>query len=72
MAKGRVEFNESRCKGCGLCVIACPKNVIEIDPHKINGKGYSPATAARPEDCIACQNCAITCPDSVISVIKIG
>ncbi len=70
MAKGRVEFEENRCKGCGLCVTVCPKDVIEINREVINAKGYSPAHAARPEDCIACQNCAITCPDSIISVYK--
>ncbi len=24
MAKGKVSFNQERCKGCGLCVEACP------------------------------------------------
>ena len=72
MAKGRVEFESYRCKGCGLCVTVCPKNVIEIDVDTINKKGYAPAMAKRPEDCIACQNCAITCPDSIITVYKIS
>lgn len=69
-ALGRVEIRQDICKGCGLCVSVCPKNVLELDLSKINAKGYSPSTAVRPEECIACANCAITCPDSVISVYK--
>ena len=71
MAKGKVVFEEERCKGCGICVPVCPTTLIEMNGEKINVKGYSPAYAARPEDCIACGNCAITCPDSIISVYRI-
>ncbi len=39
------------CKGCGICVDACPKNVLEIS-DELNTKGYFPAFQARPEDCI--------------------
>ena len=56
MAKGKVVFEEERCKGCGICVPVCPKKLIEMNGEKINVKGYSPAYAARPEDCIACGN----------------
>lgn len=68
MRKGIVKINHSICKGCGLCVDVCPKDVLVIDMSTINVKGYSPSKAERAEDCIACGNCAITCPDSVISV----
>lgn len=70
MAKGRVELDIDRCKGCGLCVSVCPKNVLEINLEQINAKGYSPANAKRMEDCIGCANCAITCPDSIITVYR--
>lgn len=66
--QGRVYIETDHCKGCGLCVSVCPKNVLEIDFTTINRKGYSPSTAAREADCIACGNCAITCPDSVIQI----
>lgn len=72
MAKGRVEFETARCKGCGLCVSVCPKDVLGMDKETINVKGYSPAMAVRPEECIGCGNCAIMCPDSVISVFRIS
>ncbi|MDO4662696.1 MAG: 4Fe-4S binding protein [Tissierellia bacterium] len=70
MAKGRVELDIDRCKGCGLCVNVCPKNVLEINLDQINAKGYSPANAKRMEDCIGCANCAISCPDSIITVYR--
>ena len=43
---------EDRCKGCGLCVNVCPKNVLEISKD-INTKGYFPAYQARPDVAIA-------------------
>ena len=30
MAKGRVFFNVERCKSCGLCVEACPKEYLQL------------------------------------------
>ena len=69
---GKLVIKEDLCKGCGLCVSVCPKNVLELDMNIINTKGYSPSSAVRPDECIACGNCAITCPDSVISVYKLS
>lgn len=71
MAKGRVEFNEDYCKGCGLCVHVCPTDTLALSKDKLNAKGYRPAFAANPEKCIGCGSCAIMCPDSVISVFRL-
>lgn len=65
-----ITINEERCKGCGLCVRACPKQIIEICKAKLNAKGYHPAAVVRPEECIACASCARTCPDVVIRIEK--
>ena len=66
----KVTFNEDLCKGCGLCVTACPKHIIEIDKEKINRKGHSLAKVTKAEDCIGCAFCATMCPDCVITVEK--
>ncbi len=57
------------CKGCGLCVTVCPKNVLEIT-DKINKKGYFPAYQARPEDCVYCATCCRMCPDVAITITE--
>ena len=64
----KVTFNEERCKGCGLCVTACPKQIISLAQEKINAKGYHPAEVEEMEKCIGCASCAIMCPDTVITV----
>ena len=38
----KVTFNTDLCKGCGLCVSACPKKLLVIAEDQINSKGYSP------------------------------
>jgi len=59
------------CKGCGLCVTVCPKNVLEIS-DQISSKGYFPAYQARPEDCIFCITCCRICPDVAITINEIA
>lgn len=65
----KVIFNEDLCKGCGLCVSACPKHIV-ILMDKLNAKGYSPAGVENKEECIGCAFCATMCPDCVITVEK--
>jgi len=66
----KVSFNEILCKGCGLCVDACPKSIIKLDETRLNPKGYSPAVMTDISKCIACAFCARMCPDCVITVEK--
>lgn len=72
MAKviGAIEVNESRCKGCELCMVACPKQVIGMS-HEVNAKGYHYSYMANPDACIGCAMCANVCPDSVIEVYRL-
>ena len=45
----KVTINENLCKGCGLCVRACPKGVLALAKDKLNAKGYHPSVVANPE-----------------------
>lgn len=56
------------CKGCGLCMVKCPKKCIEWS--KEMSIYQTPAVEPRAQDCIACGTCALVCPDSAIRVEK--
>lgn len=64
-----VIFNEELCKGCGLCVGACPKKIVKLT-ESLNSKGYHPAGVVEQDKCISCAFCATMCPDCVITVEK--
>ena len=66
----KVIVNEDRCKGCGLCVRACPKELVALSRTRLNAKGYYPAEITDPESCIGCASCARTCPDIAITIEK--
>ncbi|MGV8134283.1 MAG: 4Fe-4S binding protein [Mangrovibacterium sp.] len=72
MAKviGAVVVDTEECKGCGLCVEACPQNVLGQN-KQVNNKGYQYAYMEHPDLCIGCSNCAIVCPDTCITVYRV-
>jgi len=71
--KGTIVLHRELCKGCYLCVRACPVKVLEPDTET-NRQGVYPARVAEPtrvadqEKCIACGNCYEVCPDVCIEV----
>jgi 2-oxoglutarate ferredoxin oxidoreductase subunit delta len=67
--KGYIVVDTEKCKGCEVCVPACPTSVIQLSKD-VNGKGYHYSYMANPDACIGCANCAIVCPDGVITVYK--
>ena len=70
MAKGRIVIDVERCKGCELCIGACPKDVIDL-ADELNGKGYRPVILLDPaHDCTGCALCAVVCPDGCITVYR--
>jgi 2-oxoglutarate ferredoxin oxidoreductase subunit delta len=68
-AFGTILVDESRCKGCDLCVMACPKDVLALAKTRLNAKGYHPAELIA-EGCTGCALCAVVCPDACITVYR--
>lgn len=66
MAKITIDTNI--CKGCELCVNACPRGIISLSADIINAKGYHPAQLTDESRCTGCASCAIMCPDVAIIV----
>jgi 2-oxoglutarate ferredoxin oxidoreductase subunit delta len=70
-----IEINEELCKGCLLCVHACPKELIQVS-SKLNAKGYRPAVfrekgnKRKKRRCTGCCSCALCCPDMAIEVYR--
>lgn len=65
MSKPKLKEHRIRrdwCKGCGICVAFCPKQVLELDEHE-------KAVAKRPQDCICCRLCELRCPDLAIEIV---
>jgi len=65
--KATVWIDEEVCKGCGLCVFYCPKQVLALS-ERMNAKGYNVAEVRRAEDCTGCRLCESGCPDFAIYV----
>ncbi len=68
-AKGSIVVDREKCKGCEVCILACPTGVIQLT-REVNAKGYHFAYMVNPDACTGCSNCAIVCPDGVITVYR--
>jgi len=68
---GRVWIGAEECKGCGLCVEACPTGVLKIG-EPFNGRGYHPAIWIG-SGCTGCGVCFYACPEpGAIKVWQVG
>jgi 2-oxoglutarate ferredoxin oxidoreductase subunit delta len=59
--RGILQVDAAECKGCGLCVEACPPKVIALS-ERLNRYGYRTATYAG-SGCTACGICFLACPE---------
>lgn len=67
--KGWIEVNQLFCKGCELCIGACPQDVLALDMEHLTPKGYHPVHLIA-EGCTGCGICAIVCPDAALTVYR--
>lgn len=67
--KGAIVVDEARCKGCALCVTACPTRTLALTTNEVNHHGYAFCRDVAGA-CIGCASCAIVCPDACITVYK--
>ena len=54
-------LNHSYCKGCGICVVLCPKSILKLnEDNKIS--------VTDSNECIGCRQCEFHCPDFAIII----
>ena len=63
----KFRVDESKCVGCGLCQLACPSMLIEMNEHK--KPGLKPVRSMDWYGCWGCQHCLTVCPNGAISVL---
>jgi 2-oxoglutarate ferredoxin oxidoreductase subunit delta len=68
MIRGTIIVAKDICKGCELCIQACPQDCLEMSPN-LNLKGYR-YVQLKNDTCTGCINCAIVCPESAITVYR--
>ena len=64
-SRGTVLIATERCKGCELCIPACPPNVLAMSTE-LNAMGFAYPQLA--PGCTGCKACAEVCPDFVFEV----
>ena len=67
--RGHVVVDKERCKGCGVCVSACPCGVLALSTQ-VNVKGYNFVEMANEEACTGCASCGVICPDSCLVIYR--
>ncbi len=75
MVDGLAVVDKEKCTACGICVAACPKNLIELIPYdskyavrcSSHEKGKKVKEAC-DVGCIGCGICAKVCPTEAITV----
>ena len=66
-SRGTVRIDTERCKGCELCIPACPPRVLEMSQER-NMRGV-PYPLLSP-GCTGCRACLLVCPDFCFEVFQ--
>lgn len=72
---GVAAVDYTKCKGCGVCVLACPKKIISLIPfdsyHWVGCMSVEDGKTTRKNcevGCISCRICEKNCPQGAITV----
>lgn len=69
--RGLVHVNSDECKGCGLCLEACPPKALHLI-DELNPYGYRTAAYAGA-GCTGCGVCFLACPEpGAITVLRLA
>ncbi|MYS87475.1 4Fe-4S dicluster domain-containing protein [Embleya scabrispora] len=68
LSKGTLVIDVDACKGCDLCIDACPVDVLRMTVDDVNDRGYRYPQLL--PGCIACKACSAICPDFVFQVYR--
>lgn len=68
--RGAVVVDNEVCKGCSLCVVACPTSTLALN-RSVNSRGYHFSYMENRDNCTGCTNCSAVCPDSCITVYRV-
>jgi 2-oxoglutarate ferredoxin oxidoreductase subunit delta len=67
VSRGTLVIDVERCKGCELCIAACPPDVLTMSAA-VNATGYR--YPELQEGCTGCTACQLVCPDHVFEVYR--
>lgn len=70
MNRGIPIIDKERCKGCSLCIVNCPKDIL-AKTSDVNDQGAYYTVCTDEDLCIACGNCAVMCPEAAIVINKL-
>ena len=74
--RGAVVVDKEKCKACGKCIAACPKNLIELVPydakHIVQCSSKDKGVVVKnvcSVGCIGCMICQKNCPSDAVHVV---